>query len=426
MESLSNLSSTLERSFSLLTKLERQRLGLDPAPAVEPAAQRTTWIWRAVLVLSFVYVMAAGLAVTLTEEIAPALAKPVPVVDTPLPADTPPSYVWVFPPLGGPSVVYELDLLISVMVLLTLLHAASNSTGSLALAGLGLGLVTENLSLRLGGTHCHASGLIDWDQCSSFNSVVYYVPWVYAGVTCARRLVDPTSWACPLLCGLLFFCMCGVYETQGPTMGWWLWPRADGLVKPGATMLQFGEPAADARGLVAAAHAAEALSVRVDGVPSLAPFFHFAFGWGIATAFQVQARYQLPGGDLLPVLLGPALALVWDPTVRLFEWSLGATKTAGAMCIMLTAFALPLLAGPPLSPAPKRDLLLFLVPLSNAGFFAYNALLGRGAAVEGAELQMFVLTLATVSTVAYARAAGLLTPAANPGGKPTTGSGAMV
>ena len=98
--------------------------------------------------------------------------------------------------------------------------------------------------------------------------------------------------------------------------------------------------------------------------------------------------------------------------MRIFEWTLGASKTAAAVAVMLTAFAVPLLAGAPLAPHSKRDPLLFLVPLCNGGFFAYNALFGRGAAVEPAELQMFVLTLAGVSTVAYARAAGLLTPSA--------------
>ena len=43
---------------------------------------------------------------------------------------------------------------------------------------------------------------------------------------------------------------CGIYETQGPMMGWWLWPRSDGLVKPGATTWQLGDLGADSRGLV--------------------------------------------------------------------------------------------------------------------------------------------------------------------------------
>ena len=48
-----------------------------------------------------------------------------------------------------------------------------------------------------------------------------------------------------------------------------------------------------------------------------------------------------------------------------------------------------------------------------AGAGAYSPLLfGRGAATLPGELKLFVLCVATCATVAYARATGLLTPAA--------------
>ena len=37
--------------------------------------------------------------------------------------------------------------------------------------------------------------------------------------------------------------------------------------------------------LVAAQHAYDALYTRMFGVPALAPYFHFAFGWGIPYCF---------------------------------------------------------------------------------------------------------------------------------------------
>ena len=148
-----------------------------------------------------------------------------------------PDSVWVFPPLGGEQAVLELDAVTALMVLLTATHATKHGAWPLAVAGLLLGLVVEHASLRLGGTHCHASSrYLNISDCSSANSVFYYMPWVYSCVTAAQRLVPIRSWVFPPLCGMLFFGMCGVYESQGPIMGWWLWPRADWLVKPGCNI----------------------------------------------------------------------------------------------------------------------------------------------------------------------------------------------
>ncbi len=360
--------------------------------------------------------------------------------------------VSVFPPVGGTAAVDALDALVLCMVALTCLHAHRHGSWALALSGLGLGLVVEQASLRFGGTHCHASGRINISDCSSANSVFYYVPWVYAGVTSARRLVDERSWAFPLLCGVLFFGMCGVYESQGPFMGWWLWPRADGVVKPGCDIWQHGVPGADRRGLVVSAHAAEALSTRVHGVPALAPYFHFAFGWGIARALQLSS-FRAP---LLAVILGPSLGapnpsprrqpsphsrpprpprararragMLWDPPVRVIELCIGASKSVAAAALMLGSLVVAVAAGPPFArhdaPAEPRngkerkrasaadtsapDALLFAIPLLNGGYFLHHALLGRGAAVLPPDLRAFVITLALCATALYARAAGLV------------------
>jgi hypothetical protein len=353
--------------------------------------------WLVVLATSHLYNFAALFAVFASTESADG--------PTELTAD---SFAYRFPPVGGLTVVYELDLLVSSMLCLTLWHAALKGQHMLALAGLGLGFVTETLSLRFGGTHCHASGLLDFTPCSSLNSILYYTPWVYSCVSCARCLVaDEASWTFPLVCGLLFFGMCGPYESQGPMMGWWLWPQADRVVKAGVDLWQFGAPGLDPRGLVAAEHAYEALATRAFGVPALAPYFHFAFGWGIATAFQAQTRWSLPGGAIAPVLLGPAFGMLWDPPVRLCDWLLGANKLAAAMSIMAVALALPFFAGKPLKSSQAFDPLLFASPALNGMFFVGNAIVGRGASTLPGELKLFVLCVASCATVAYARASGL-------------------
>ena len=52
-----------------------------------------------------------------------------------------------------------------------------------------------------------SSRLLNVSDCSSANSVAYYMPWVYSCVVAARRLVPTQSWAFPPLCGMLFFGM---------------------------------------------------------------------------------------------------------------------------------------------------------------------------------------------------------------------------
>ena len=306
--------------------------------------------------------------------------------------------------------MYELDLLVATMLLLTLWHATSNGTHQLALAALCLGILIETLSQRLGGTHCHAPGLVNVSVCSSANSILYYVPWVYSCVMCAGRLTESNSWTFPFVCGLLFFGMCGVYECQGPMMGWWLWPQADKVVKGGVSMWRLGQHGSDERGLVVSDHAFEALSVRVFGVPALAPYFHFAFGWGIAVAFQARVRWDLPFGSMLPVLCGPTLGLFWELPVRVLEALLGANKLAITMAVMACAVSVTFFAGAALKHSPRFDPLLFASPLVNGAFFFLHALIGRGASILPGELKLFVLCVASCATIAFARACGLFTP----------------
>lgn len=112
------------------------------------------------------------------------------------------------------------------------------------------------------------------------------VPWVYVGITAARRLTIEHAWNYPLVCGMFFFGFCAVYESQGPLKGWWAWPRADNVVKLGCAVWQAGKLGEDGRGLVASPHVVEALEERVFGVPVMAPLYHFGLGSGVALAFQ--------------------------------------------------------------------------------------------------------------------------------------------
>ena len=219
----------------------------------------------------------------------------------------------------------------------------------------------------------------------------------------------------PFLTGLLFFGMFGVYEVQGPLMGWWVWPKADGLLMPNVDLWQFGPLGADKRGMVISEHAAEALNERVFGFPILAPYFHSAFGWGISVSLRllvpsfqqnIDGHQNLGAGTvagiLASVILGPAFGMLWDPPIRVFEWCLGASKASSAPTVMALTFIIPLFLGPTLS-SPRlswRSLLLFSVVLLHHSFHVSNALFRRGRDVIPGDLKMFVCAVSFVGVMA--------------------------
>ena len=234
--------------------------------------------------------------------------------------------------------VLGIDLLVAFMTLAAARHAHMHASMELLLASLALGAATEYGAIRFGGTHCHRPGIINFAQCSSVNSVVFYGPWIYSSVVAAQRLAGTRSrWALPWLCGAFSFGMCGVYEMQGPNMRWWTWPDPEtgvllsvgprlnaeyaGILEGAefwrASHLQQGND------FVISAHAGAALHERVWSVqgpgtaalPIMAPYFDMAFGWGVGFVLWLA-----PGaGTTACVLLGAVAALLWDLPVRVLE-----------------------------------------------------------------------------------------------------------
>ena len=215
------------------------------------------------------------------------------------------------------------------------------------------------------------------------------------------------SWACAFLGAVAFFLMCGVYELQGPRMGWWLWPRnTDGVVKDGCAIWQGGELGDDDRGLTASPHVLAALGERVHGAPILAPYFHMAIGWGITAA-----RVLLGAGRPIAVgLVGPAIALVtWDPAFRLVGAAFGVDTIAAATALM--ALTLALLSSPARRSAARRspDVLLFSIPALNHAFFVHNAMLSpAGAAAIPSDHKLLIACVSAAALAFYGRAAGLV------------------
>ena len=62
------------------------------------------------------------------------------------------------------------------------------------------------LSVRVAASHCHAEALVMFSPCSSLNSVLFYVPWIYAANVAVDRLVGAallSHTAAPFVAGAL-------------------------------------------------------------------------------------------------------------------------------------------------------------------------------------------------------------------------------
>jgi steroid 5-alpha reductase family enzyme len=337
-------------------------------------------------------------------------------------------------PWDGGDVV-AIDFLVLAMSVVSIYHAVVHSRATLLLASLALGALTEFGSIRCGGTHCHNAGLLNVAYCSSANSVIYYMPWIYSCVVSADRLVGRSRWALPWLTGVLTFGMCGVYEMQGPNMRWWKWPVVPGHASgKGGWLVRFDDAqltGLDAfsgnfwqlepkQGHIISEHAADALKERVFDVsqpierpalPVMAPYFDMAFGWGVGLMLWLA-----PGlGEAPCVLLGAGAALLWDLPVRWLR-HLGFNQIATVPVLMGLAAAVPLMllpSGLVRRPATSEpDWPLFFIQLANAGFFVYNALTAGltsdGTPIIPPALAMLVLAVASISLLLPALAAGVI------------------
>jgi len=254
----------------------------------------------------------------------------------------------------------------------------------------------EHISLFLGGTHCHATSpvLPMITPCSSVNSVLFYVPWTYTSIEAARRL-DLHPAAFPFAVGLLQIGFGAVYEMQGPTNGFWLWPDKDGVIASSPVLKawdgyppmlhkakQHQEVATIIDGTFRVSHhAGGALAERVFDAPVLAPYFHFAFGFGWASGLLVTGRVDSATRPSLPRLLVAGLLCVafFLPPIWVTR---GLSDAAGqplahGVPISLAVSALPLLgfgrAAAPggratAAPSPGPDLLLFAISVAMHAF----------------------------------------------------------
>jgi hypothetical protein len=127
--------------------------------------------------------------------------------------------------------ILGLDILIATTGFITFAHAAISGGKQVALciAILAVATLVEQLSIQLGHTHCHAdSPLLMVSKCSSVNSIVFYLPWLYTSVFMADRMRQASNRKGFIAHVLTAFkvgqlqLLFGIaYESLGPSMNWW-------------------------------------------------------------------------------------------------------------------------------------------------------------------------------------------------------------
>uniref|UniRef100_A0A7S4AZM0 Uncharacterized protein n=1 Tax=Chrysotila carterae TaxID=13221 RepID=A0A7S4AZM0_CHRCT len=305
--------------------------------------------------------------------------------------------------------VPELDAIFALLFIVTCALAAQRGQVALVMSIFIMALCIEQASIRFGGTHCHAPSVFDFSDCSSLNSVLFYIPWIYSALASTARLVQKRSAAFPLLCGFMLMAQGLVYELQGPSMEWWLWPpRVGGVLRSPSTITQFGDLSTSPHQVSTSPHVTDALAERVFGVPAMSIYFHFALGVGIAASLQLFSFPTSFFKTLVCVgLVSPILALLWEVPLRSVCVLLSVTKSHAVAAVLLTVYFSTQLLGPSLRWPAQRDLSILLLPLVSHGYFQYHAQFGPGASRLAPDLKLWSLVVSLFAVFANARAAGL-------------------
>lgn len=292
-------------------------------------------------------------------------------------------------------------------MLLTLFHASRRGRLLQCVLLAVTAAAVETASIRLGGTHCHASSPFgaNASACSSLNSILYYVPWMYVSHATAVQLTLHVPSLLPFALGAMMMLYCSVYEMQGPILGLWRWPDLDsGLVSATAQLYNpLNATASATPGLYAVPNVQWALAERAFGFPLAALLYHFAMGFGYGAALQLFGRQR----HALALLLTSPFAMLYDLGMRGFE-ALGASKLLGVPLLLLLSVVLPVLLAPPSArpaekPLARADYLLTLIPLLNAAYFA-SLPLRHPQLPHDRRLHVLVVAAAVVGVAAHVRA----------------------
>ncbi|GAB5360527.1 hypothetical protein AAMO2058_000635900 [Amorphochlora amoebiformis] len=249
-----------------------------------------------------------------------------------------------------PMGMLGLDTLLFTLALVTVFHATLRGGEYVALT-LGIIMIAtfvEEASVNNGivTTHCHDEAILMITKCSSFNSILFYLPWLYTAIISARKLGLPV-WAYPSAAAL-FTCLFGTcYEMLGPHFGWWKYNDED--VANGA------------------------LTERIWGMPLMGAVFHPAMGFGLALAEALTGYLSNPGGFkwILMLVLTPLCSLLIDVPVRIAN-TLEISKYVSCPLTIVVIFVFPTILGFISGATPmlrKSDPVLFSIPFLWASYF---------------------------------------------------------
>eukprot|EP00301_Raphidiophrys_heterophryoidea_P009267 c13635_g1_i1.p1 GENE.c13635_g1_i1~~c13635_g1_i1.p1 ORF type:complete len:369 (-),score=78.59 c13635_g1_i1:163-1224(-) len=224
-----------------------------------------------------------------------------------------------------------LDGIIFVTFFLSFVHALISRSFSTVLALAALALAVEQLSIQLGETHCHADALVMISKCSSLNSILFYVFWIYLTLTTVQALNLCTLGkigAAGFIQAMLGLC----YELQGPSFNWWQYSSKN---------------------------VADAFDERLFGLPLMGVYFHMAFGSGFVLSLYLVGAKHLSQSNIFrlffAIILTPAISMLYDGPVRGLKY-LGVSRFASVPCLAIVLFALPFLLSKqqqPTQPANK-------------------------------------------------------------------------
>jgi len=172
--------------------------------------------------------------------------------------------------------LFLVDMVIAVLTGLVICHIYLKSKWDgikVSIIILCISFIEEQLSIQLGETHCHFDAFLMVTKCSSFNSIIFYIPWMYSCYYIAQMMKFPTNRSKLLFIGLIHPIFCTMYELTGANnQRWWKW----------------GTKVA-------------ALDERFYEVPIMAVAFHYFFGLCFAVCFEKISKMKI--NSLIQIIL---------------------------------------------------------------------------------------------------------------------------
>lgn len=251
------------------------------------------------------------------------------------------------------------DIMMTLLTGLVLLHIYLSTKWNgvqVSIIILSITIIAEQLSIQFGETHCHFEALIMVTKCSSLNSIIFYLPWMYSCYFIGQHLKFPTKRGKMLFIGLIHPIFCTMYELTGANnQRWWSW----------------GTKIA-------------ALNERYYEVPIMAVAFHYFYGLCFAVTYDkvTSTKVNILIQIVLCILLPPITACLLLTSFALFiPLGLKFTNFILTFALLIGSFIVIIYDWQNTGNSPKKiikqnkdlsDYILLLIPFS---FFTFILML---------------------------------------------------